>query len=205
MIMKEIHTNVASLVVIGAWNRDIFTINWVREYVLEGKPFNVLYPVQSALSLKFILEGKFWFAINGTRLEFGLYNDDALASKELLTAVRNILRNLVHTPVSSFGINFVFEGNGNGDYLSEVSHTKELKEAVGADIVSSTLIRSFNLDNNATLNIKLVQQGEKAIFDFNYDYAINKVEDMFNILGEDNLIPQKRNQSLSILQKVYGN
>lgn len=203
--MEEKHDNVATIVVVGTWNRDIFTPDWVKENILNGKGFSVFFPLESSFSLKFDVDKKFSFLINGSRLEFYLLDDSESTVNELLDALRNILRCLVHTPIKSFGINFVYEENGKGNYLSSIDDTEKLKEAIGCGIDSSELKRSFLLNDSSTLNFSITQKGECATFNFNYHYNVTMVNDMLSIIGDDELIKKKKEEVKSILQSVYEN
>ena len=128
--MTEVNENVATLVVVGTWNVSIFTPEWVKENVLIGKDFQILFPVNIMNSLKFVVPNKYSLAVNGNRLEFQLNDNCDVCSKELLEPVRNVLRSLIHTPVSSFGINYVFKTNEQPGLLSTLPHTNEIKDAL---------------------------------------------------------------------------
>ena len=57
--MTEVNENVATLVVVGTWNVSIFTPEWVKENVLIGKDFQILFPVNIMNSLKFVVPNKY--------------------------------------------------------------------------------------------------------------------------------------------------
>ena len=201
--MTEINENVATLVIVGTWNVGIFTPEWVKENVFIEKDFQILFPTNVMNSLKFVIPNKYSFAINGSRLEFQLNDNSDANSKELLEPVRNILRSLVHTPVNSFGINYVFKTKEMPGLLSNLPHTNEIKDYFGVEIESTEVLRAIKLDNDNILNFKISQKGEEIIFDYNFSYNVNKIQGILDFLGEDNIINNKRNIAKKLLSTVY--
>jgi hypothetical protein len=201
--MTEVNENVATLVVVGTWNVSIFTPEWVKENVLIGKDFQILFPVNIMNSLKFVVPNKYSLAVNGNRLEFQLNDNCDVCSKELLEPVRNVLRSLIHTPVSSFGINYVFKTNEQPGLLSALPHTNEIKDTLNSEVESTEVTRSIKLQDGNILNFKIYQKGQETNFDFNFSYVVNKIQTMLDILGDDNIIISKRNVAKELLEKVY--
>lgn len=201
--MTEVNENVATLVVVGTWNVSIFSPEWVKENVLIGKDFQILFPVNIMNSLKFVVPNKYSLAVNGNRLEFQLNDNSDVCSKEFLEPVRNVLRSLIHTPISSFGINYVFKTDEQPGLLSTLPHTNEIKGAFNSAIESTEVTRSIKLQDGNTLNFKIYQKGQETSFDFNFSYVVNKIQAMLDILGDDNIIISKRNVAKELLEKVY--
>ena len=137
------------------------------------------------------------------RLEFQLNDNCDVCSKELLEPVRNVLRSLIHTPVSSFGINYVFKTNEQPGLLSTLPHTNEIKDALNSEVESTEVTRSIKLQDGNILNFKIYQKGQETNFDFNFSYVVNKIQTMLDILGDDNIIISKRNVAKELLEKVY--
>lgn len=201
--MTEVNENVATLVVVGTWNVSIFSPEWVKENVLIGKDFQILFPVNIMNSLKFVVPNKYSLAVNGNRLEFQLNDNSDVSSKEFLEPVRNVLRSLIHTPISSFGINYVFKTDEQPGLLSTLPHTDEIKGAFNSEIESTEVTRSIKLQDGNTLNFKIYQKGQETSFDFNFSYVVNKIQAMLDILGDDNIIISKRNVAKELLEIVY--
>ena len=203
--MNELHNNVSNLVIVGSWNKDILTPEWVKEYLLDGQDFQVLFPMNSLNSLKFDVVTKYSFAINMNRLEFQLHDSSEGASREMITTARKLLRCLVHTPIVSFGVNFVYKSERQG-LLNGISHTKDIKELLTAEVESAEVTRVFNLGQGKVLNFKVVQKGAATFFDFNYSYHVKNAQNLIDVLGDDDdVIIRKRQVSENILNSVYGN
>ncbi len=202
--MKDLHQNINSVVVVGAWNIAIFTQQWVRENILrtEDYPqFSVEYPLNVLNSLRFSTD-KFSFCIAEGRLVFTLLTNSEEAAKDAIATLRTICQKLPHTPVRALGINFAFEADKNIDINSSLPHTQELITNIG-NIKSTNITRSFSISDNETLNFKVVSD-EKTIYDFNYDYQVKRITDITDIIADDdNIINSKKEKSLILLESIY--
>lgn len=201
--MEELHNDVSNLVIVGSWNRDIFTQDWVKENLLEAQDFQVYFPMNTLNSLKFEVPSKYSFAVNFNRLEFQLKNSDDGASRELITTARKLLRCLVHTPISSFGVNFVYKYDRQ-DLLGEIPHTENLKSILSSELESTELTRMFNVGQGKVLNFKIIRKAMDVFFDFNYSYNVRNALNLLDVLGDDDdIIINKRQESMNILNSVY--
>lgn len=201
--MNELHKDVSNLVIVGSWNRDIFTPDWVKENVLDGQGFQVLFPMNMNNSLKFDVATKYSFAVNLNRLEFQLYDSSAGTSQELVMIARKLLRCLVHTPIVSFGVNFVFKSNQQG-LLSDLPYTEDIKHTLSAEIEATEVTRVLKIGLDETLNFKVIQKGIDTFFDFNYNYNVRSVKNLMDVLGDDDdIIINKRQLSENMLKLVF--
>ena len=203
--MNELHNDVSNLVIVGSWNKDIFTPDWVKENLLDGQDFQVLFPMNSLNSLKFDVVSKYSFAINLNRLEFQLHDSSDGASREMIVTARKLLRCLVHTPITTFGVNFVYKSERQG-LLNGLSHTEDIKEHLTAEIESTEVTRVFRVGQGKVLNFKVIQKGTDTYFDFNYSYNVKNAQNLLDVIGDDDdIIIKKRQLSEDILSSVYGN
>lgn len=203
--MNELHHNVSNLVIVGTWNRDIFTVDWVKEYLLDGQDFQVLFPINTLNSLKFDVVSKYSFAINLNRLEFQLHDSSDGASREMIVTARKLLRCLVHTPITTFGVNFIFKSERQV-FLNGISHTEEIKELLTAEVEQTEVLRVFKIGQGKVLNFKVIQEGIDTLFNFNYSYSVKNAQNLLDVLGDDDdIIIKKRQESARILNSVYDN
>lgn len=202
--MKDLHININSIVVVGAWNIAIFTQQWVRENVLRAEDypqFSVEYPLNVLNSLRFSTD-TFSFCIAEGRLVFTLLTNTEEAAKDAIATLRIICQKLPYTPVRALGINFAFEADKNIDINSSLPHTEELVKCVG-NIKTTNITRSFAISENETLNFKIVTD-EKTVYDFNYDFQVKKITEITDIIADDdNIINSKKEKSLTILESIY--
>lgn len=202
--MEQIHQDVDTLVVVGSWNKYIFSEEWVIANILgEGVRYTIQYPLNALGSLKFSLENV-TFYIFGDRLLFQLNNDLDLSYREIIRTARKIFQKLIHTPVTALGVNFIYQTSDNLGMLNQLPKNEDLVKAIGHDISSSELSRTFKLSENETLNFKVEQKDENAnIFNFNFDFGIKSLSEALNIIGDDDdLILRKRNFANDIINAI---
>lgn len=202
--MEQIHQNVDTLVVVGSWNKYIFSEEWVIANILgEGVRYTIQYPLNALGSLKFSLENV-TFYIFGDRLLFQLNNDLDLSYREIIRTARKIFQKLIHTPVTALGVNFIYQTSDNLGMLNQLPKNEDLVKAIGHDISSSELSRTFKLSENETLNFKVEQKDKNAnIFNFNFDFGIKSLLEALNIIGDDDdLILRKRNFANDIINAI---
>lgn len=204
--MDELHNEVSNLVIVGSWNRDIFTEEWVKENILNGQDFGIMFPMNSMNSLKFDVSTKYSFAINVNRLEFNLHDSSDGASRDLIITARKLLRCLVHTPVNSFGINFVYKSERHSGLLSGLSHTEGIKKILNAEVEATEVTRVLKLGQGKVLNFKVRQKGNDTFFDFNFSYNVKNIQNMLDVLGDDDdIIINKRQIADNLLSTIYEN
>lgn len=202
--MEQIHQNVDTLVVVGSWNKYIFSEEWVIANILgEGVKYTIQYPLNPLGSLKFSLENV-TFYIFGDRLLFQLNNDLDLSYREIIRTARKIFQKLIHTPVTALGVNFIYQTSENLGMLNQLPKNEDLVNVIGHDILSSELSRTFKLSGNETLNFKVEQKDEDVnFFDFNFDFGIKSLSDALNIIGDDDdLILRKRSLANDIIKVI---
>lgn len=187
--MKSLAPNFDTLVVLGAWNKHIFSEKWIQENILEKEwQYSVLYPMNTIGSLKFSLKNIDFF-IMGERLVFQIKNTDETTYQEIVKIARKIFQKLIHTPVSAIGINFLLKST---HIESQLPDNEKLIQTIGKDITTSEITRSFALSSQETLNLKIEFQSECSMLNFNFNYQIASIQDILNIFGDsDDMIVKK--------------
>lgn len=187
--MKSLAPNFDTLVVLGAWNKHIFSEKWIQENILEKEwQYSVLYPMNTIGSLKFSLKNIDFF-IMGERLVFQIKNTEEATYQEIVKIARKIFQKLIHTPVSAVGINFLLEST---HVESQLPDNEKLIQTIGKDITTSEITRSFALSSQETLNLKIEFQSECSMLNFNFNYQIASIQDILNIFGDsDDMIVKK--------------
>lgn len=206
--MRNLHQNINTIVIVGAWNIAIFTPDWIKKNVLREEDFpefKIEYPLNVLQSLRYTT-GNFAFCIAENKLLFSLLTDSTKAEKELISVINAICQKLPHTPVSALGINFWFETDKEIEALNGLSDTKKLVEALGNTQQSINIVRSFMKNDIETLNFKIIKsETQKPIYDFNYDYKVSKIEEISEIINnEEDIIGTKKEEALSVLKAVYN-
>lgn len=200
--MEELVIDTDTLVIIGAWNRAIFSQDWVMKNLLsDAKNVKIEYPINGIGSLRFSTEDISFF-IFGERLIFKALNSKEQTYRTIISIARQLLRLLSHTPISALGINFVYQTDSLNIFNS-FDDTKKLVDFIGREINSQELTRSFSLDEVLTLNLKMQSNDKQSIIDFNYNYAVNTPLDAINVFGDsDDIIIEKSQFSNNILSNL---
>lgn len=200
--MEEIVIDTDTLVIIGAWNRAIFSQDWVMKNLLsDAKNVKIEYPINGIGSLRFSTEDISFF-IFGERLIFKALNSKEQTFRTIISIARQLLRLLSHTPISALGINFVYKTDSLNIFNS-FDDTKKLVDFIGREINSQELTRSFSLDEVLTLNLKMQSNDKQSIIDFNYNYTVNTPLDAINVFGDsDDIIIEKSQFSNNILSNL---
>ncbi len=206
--MRNLHQNINTIVIVGAWNIAIFTPEWIKNNVLRDDDFpefKIEYPLNVLQSLRYTTSD-FAFCIADNKLLFSLLTDSTKAEKELISVINAICQKLPHTPVSALGINFCFETDKEIEAIKGLSDTIELVKALGNIQQSINVIRSFKKNEVETLNFKIVKnETNKPIYDFNYNYKVSKIEQITDIINDDeNIIGIKKKDAQSLLKAVYN-
>lgn len=200
--MEELVIDTDTLVIIGAWNRAIFSQDWVMKNLLsDAKNVKIEYPINGIGSLRFSTEDISFF-IFGERLIFKALNSKEQTYRTIISIARQLLRLLSHTPISALGINFVYKTDSLNIFNS-FDDTKKLVDFIGREINSQELTRSFSLDEVLTLNLKMQSNDKQSIIDFNYNYTVNTPLDAINVFGDsDDIIIEKSQFSNNILSNL---
>lgn len=200
--MEELVIDTDTLVIIGAWNRAIFSQDWVMKNLLsDAKNVKIEYPINGIGSLRFSTEDISFF-IFGERLIFKALNSKEQTYRTIISIVRQLLRLLSHTPISALGINFVYKKDSLNIFNS-FEDTKKLVDFIGREINSQELTRSFSLDDVLTLNLKMQSNDKQSLIDFNYNYSVNTPLDAINVFGDsDDIIIEKSQFSNEIMSNL---
>lgn len=200
--MEELVIDTDTLVIIGAWNRAIFSQDWVMKNLLpDAKNVKIEYPINGIGSLRFSTEDISFF-IFGERLIFKALNSKEQTYRTIISIARQLLRLLSHTPISALGINFVYKTDSLSIFNS-FDDTKYLVDFIGREINSQELTRSFSLDDVLTLNLKMQSNDKQSIIDFNYNYSVNTPLDAINVFGDsDDIIIEKSQFSNDIMSNL---
>jgi len=194
--------NYNTLVIAGLWNIAIFTPEWVAKYLLPNTQLNVEFPINMIGSLKFstdelsifIVEGKLNLAINK-------HSDDVLI--KIGELANQLADYLPHTPVTAFGLNYIYENEFDSKINSCLTiNDNEKFGGLGLVVESTSIIRKFNKEN-CTLTLTVNKVENKFIFNLNYNFPIRTLAE-FKEKFEPKALLNFKKDSLEILEKLYG-
>ena len=206
----EFGKDYSALVIIGSWNKDIFTEDWIKTHIFteEDKEFKLEHLVYKNLQMQFvrpiitfddvqliILENKLVFNL----LEVDDHNLELIQDLSIKLADK-----LSHTPVSSYGVNFIINENQPDEGLLNSMRSSDLEKlkmsgiAIGAEEYSRRLI----LDEK-TLNFTTRIENNQVVFDSNFDFGIQDLSEFKEKISQ-NTILQLKQEAIQFINQTYG-
>ena len=199
----KLKTEYSPLVLVGAWNKHIFNPEWVGKFLLPGKELEVEFPLNVDGSPRISTEDLRIFVLNN-KLNFSLRKDNDNVLEEIEDLSLKIADYLPHTPVASFGINFLFECNSNCNNLNDLfslCDTDKLIE-LGCIISSNEIKHSFTLEERR-INLTIIKGNEAYNFNFNFHFDVKDLVQFKDMLNNNRIIDIKQ-KAISILGDIYG-
>lgn len=191
-----------TIVIVGNWNSAIFNPEWVSKYLLPDEKLNIEFPLQNIGSIRISTNELRIFTL-GNKLNFSILkksNDVFFKIAELTIKTAELL---IHTPVNAFGINFTFEHESNDELEDTIKvNDKEQLELEDYKIIQTEIKRTFQKDD-CKLNIRILKNKEKFIFDFNYHYEIKDLIEFKDKFDPENILKLK-DESISFLENMYN-
>jgi hypothetical protein len=199
MVFKDEYS---ALVLSGNWNNAILNPEWITKYILPDTKFDVEIPLNLNASLRMSTDELRIFSIEG-KLSFAVLKHDDVVFNKIGELGIKFADNLIHTPVSAFGINFVFESEATEklDNLFAISDLPDIKE--NGFSVSNIQIRRQLTEGDKLLNLSIVKTKDKYVLDFNYHNPIKSLLEFKEKFEAENIVKCK-NESIELLSTLYG-
>jgi len=191
------------LVIIGGWNKNIFSVEWVSRYLLPNEKLEVEIPLNVDGSPR-ISSRRVRIAVLRNRLHFtSLISDDSIY-EYIQNLSQKTADYLPHTPVSGFGVNFLFQSNIT-DSLQKVLKLidNDNLEKLGAKIRTTSIRRELELDSKM-VNFSISTEDEKLTFNFNFHFNISNLVEFKEKISL-NPIVELRKVASDLLANIYGN
>ncbi len=199
----KLKTDYSPLVMVGAWNKHIFNPDWVGKYLLPGKELEMEFPVNADGSPRISTEDLRIFLLNN-KLNFSLKKDDDGLLEDIESLSLKVADCLPHTPVTSFGMNFLFNCDQSCNKLDQLfnSNVKEKMLESGCIISSEEVKHSLTMEGK-TINISVVKSGEEYGFNFNFHFDIKDLVEFKEKINNNKILLMKK-KAIEILSNVYG-
>lgn len=197
-----------ALVIVGGWNRHIFTQDWIKRYLFPKEEFTIDMVVSQGFNAQFISprisskEVEILFQEN--RLNFNPVENNNENVDRIQELALQLADYLPHTPVTGYGVNFLFTENEVSDDLINLMRPKDLEkiEQFGGSLTSEQYSRHLML-NGRTLNITIRFEGESVDFDFNFHFNIRDLV-AFKAGILETPILKLRQEAVKFIAKVYS-
>lgn len=192
-----------SLIIIGAWNRAIFTPEWVGKYVFPGEEMTVELPIDNVeASPRYSSKGVSIHIIN-QKLTFTINNPSIELFQQIGLKAIAVCRALAHTPLLCFGINHFFQCPKDEIKQTNVfdfSNYNQLKEK-GYELKAMRNQQSLQFEHHI-LNVIWSLENEQVTLEFNNHYDVRTVESFISMF-DDSLLYDRLNNSIEFIKKIY--
>ena len=200
-MFKNVIKNIGTLVVVGKWNVHVFAPEWVKSNLFEGEEMQISVALPTG---PYQFRGKsFEITVSENRLHFELLTEEESAKIEVVEALRTILRLLIQTPVTAFGINI--------NYLTDADLGNLFPESIqsNANSVGVEIKRevkwSLNKTDGSSTNIRLLEEKDGIFkFDVNYNYIVGKCTDILSLIDDDEIIIKREAECEQMLRDCFN-
>lgn len=171
-----------SVVLVGHWNRMIFTPQWVGERLFDQKEVTTRVPLTPELPV-FYLRDDVALGVAFDRL----FLKPCQLSRESMEAVENmacsILDKLPHTPLSGVGVNYGFEESNAPDSLNRLFTLEDRVEidAMGWEAPVISIKRTLSKEGQM-LNLSFVHRADTTSIEGNFHTDVGSAEAAANAL-----------------------
>lgn len=200
----------SALVIVGGWNAHILNPEWIGRYLFDGKKQKLKVQFSSELphgfSLQFpalrVSSKEVRIELQGNKLSISPVEIDQFNRVEEIAL--KLADYLPHTPVSGFGINYVFTDKNINDDLNNIIRAKDLGiiEKFGASLISQQYTRTLEMDEKI-LNISIELMEEKVNIKLNFHFEISDLPQFKSLINENRLIDLKE-EGIDFITKVYN-
>ena len=207
--MKLDHTPNA-LVIVGGWNKHIFTQDWVRRYLFpnEQDEFKIELLVSRGLNARFIfpriLSKEVNIFLQEDRLNFSVAENKNQNYDRIQELATQLADYLPHTPVTAYGISFLFTEEIINEDLVALISLKDLEDIqhIKDTITGEQYARHLKL-NGRTLNFTISLEKEKVAFDFNFHFEIRDLVEFKAGMSETSILELKQ-EAVQFMNEIYN-
>ncbi|MDE0016781.1 MAG: hypothetical protein OXU51_11370 [Candidatus Poribacteria bacterium] len=203
----KISENYSTLVIIGSWNKNIFTEDWIRNNLLDDKEFTLQYLAYQNYQLQFIRPKITFQGVEIIILEERILFNLLKTADENFNLIQNLSLKLADklpdTPVSSYGVNFKIEGKGTEKYLLNLIQPGDLEQLKTSNITvnSEQYVRQLILDEKI-LNFTTIIENNQINFDFNFDFEIRDLAEFKEKISQNSILQLKK-EAVNFVSKFY--
>ena len=199
-----------TLVIVGGWNRHIFTQDWIKRYLFPGEQekFTIDMVVAQGFNTQFVSpqisskEVEILFQEN--RLNFNPVENKNENFDRIQDLALQLADYLPHTPVTAYGVNFLFtEETASGDLINLIRpRDLEKIEQFGGSLTNEQYTRGLVL-NGRILNITIKLEGDKVTFDLNFHFNIRNLVEFKAGISEISILELKQ-EAIQFITEIYG-
>ena len=197
-----------TLVIVGGWNRHIFTQDWIKRYLFPEEEFTIDMLVSQNFNAQFIspriLSKEVEILFQENRLNFNSVENNNENFDRIQELALQLADYLPHTPVTGYGVNFLFTENEVSDDLVNLIRPKDSEkiEQFGGSLTSEQYNRHLML-NGRTLNTIIRLEGGSVDFDFNFHFNIRDLVAFKAGISETSILELKQ-EAAQFITEIYN-
>jgi hypothetical protein len=190
-----------SLVILGSWNKGIFTPDWVSKYLLPKKNFKSEFVFESGIASRFSTDN-FRITAFGNKLIFSILKYEDSTFKEIHELSFKIVDYLPHTPITAFGANFIYECDEN-ELLNDLFKLNDSTDysIYGLELNDIEIQRKFNRKDHI-LNFLVSKKDKTYKLDFNFHFTVKSLIDFKSVFDLDTYLSFKK-FTLDLVKESY--
>lgn len=199
-----------ALVIVGGWNSHIFTPDWIKRFLFpkEEEKFKIEMLVSRGFNTQFV-HPRIWskeveILLQENRLNFSPVENKIENFNRIQELALQLADYLPHTPVTAYGINFLFTEEQVEEELVNLIHSRDIKEIgkLGASLTSEQYTRSLVL-NGRNLNFTIGLEEASVTFDFNFDFKIRNLAEFKAGISETSIFELKQ-EAARFITEIYN-
>ena len=199
-----------TLVIVGGWNRHIFTQDWIKRYLFPGEQekFTIDMMVAQDFNAQFvfprILSKEVEILFQENRLNFNPVENKNENFDRIQELALQLADYLPHTPVTAYGVNFLFTKNEVSEDLINLIRPKDLEriEQFAGSLASEQHTRHLML-NGRNLNVTIRLEGKKVTFDLNFHFNISDLVGFKAGISEISILELKE-EATQFITQIYS-
>ena len=201
-----------ALVIVGGWNRHIFTPNWIKRYLFPDEQDEFKMEIQAQFPQGFneqfvsprILSKEVRIRLQGNRLNFTPVKNEDRHFDRIQDLALQLADYLPHTPVSGYGVNFFFADNHISEHLIDLIRPRDLEEIerFGASLAGEEYTRQLTL-NGKNLNFTIGLRSAEITFKLNFYFHIRDLVELKAKILETPILTLKQ-EAAEFITEIYG-
>lgn len=193
-----------NILILGRWNPAVLSPQWIRNNIIDSE-VSFAIPIDDSGAPSRLSFSNIHLFPTRRYLDARPTDVQENAFTTVGEIVSKILALLSHTPISAVGINFRF---------IEVAHTENLAPNFQFDdaakishdkysLLTSSINRSFRLENDDKLNLSLIYDGKEMSVEFNFHTDSSDLAIIQSKLTAEN-INARLEEAKCFMQATYG-
>ncbi|MDE0396623.1 MAG: hypothetical protein OXL96_02340 [Candidatus Poribacteria bacterium] len=197
-----------ALVIVGGWNRYIFTQDWIKRYLFPEEEFKIDMLVSQDFNAQFIsprmLSKEVEILFQENRLNFNPVENNNENLDRIQGIALQLADYLPHTPVTGYGVNFLFTESEISDDLINLIRPRDLEkiEQFGGSLTGEQYNRHLML-NGRILNTIIRLEGESVDFDLNFHFNIRNLVEFKAGISEISILELKQ-EAIQFITEIYS-